>query len=77
MIKGLLFFILMAMELQACLTKWTGKFKLGSLDVNFIELNLNASHFFQIDDHLNVKGHKEVADQLVKFSLELQKKWRN
>jgi hypothetical protein len=43
---------------------WVGQSSYGDLTVEFTNLSLEATDFYQIDDHLNLQGHKSIALQL-------------
>ena len=36
-------------------------------NIFFLDLTLKNNHFFNLDGHLNIEGHKDVAKQLVKY----------
>lgn len=36
-------------------------------NIYFFDLNLNPKYFYKVDGHLNVQGHKEVANSLFKL----------
>tara|TARA_B100000780_G_C21103337_1_gene445361 strand:+ start:929 stop:1951 length:1023 start_codon:yes stop_codon:yes gene_type:complete len=43
---------------------WEGNFSERDLRVNFIDLNMERNHFYDIDDHLNEHGHLYIASQI-------------
>ena len=43
---------------------WVGNFSEEGLRVNFIDLNMERNHFYNIDDHLNEYGHMYIARQI-------------
>ena len=43
---------------------WVGNFRERGLRVNFIDLNMERNHFYDIDDHLNKHGHLYIASKI-------------
>ena len=43
---------------------WVGSFTENGLNVDFIDLVLSEDDFFSIDDHLNMRGHNSIAQQI-------------
>jgi hypothetical protein len=46
---------------------WVEEYAHGDLAIQFVDLSLDKTDFYQIDDHLNSQGHKSIAMQLSKM----------
>ncbi len=59
--------IIVALGDRVTFTNFNEGFDKNNKNIYFLNLSLNENHFFKLDGHLNKNGHKEVANQLLKY----------